>query len=77
MKKKLSNILLFAFLVATLSACIGQHNQAEVESLNQDSKRIYGNKGGEPMQLNNTYPEDETGETADRIQKIREDFFPE
>ena len=75
MKKRLINILAVAMLLSLVS-CFGQHNQAVVEGVNQDSERIYGDRGGEPRQLNNTYPEDETGETADKIAKIREKFFP-
>ncbi len=76
MKKRLINILAIAFLLS-LASCFGQHNQAVVEGVNQDSQRIYGDRDGEPRQLNNEYPEDETGETADRIANIREKFFPE
>ncbi len=65
-------------LVAGLSACkYGQHNQANVEGVNQESERIYGySREAEPMQLNNEYPADETGENAQRIQDIRQKFFP-
>jgi len=76
MKKKISNILLSIIFLVGLSSCMGDHNKSVLESPNQDSKRIYGVKGGEPLQLNNTYPEDETGEVADRIFNIRDKFFP-
>lgn len=75
MRKKLINIFAIALLVS-LASCFGQHNKAVVESLNQDSERIYGDRGGEPRQLKLTYPDDETGETADKIARIREKFFP-
>ena len=67
----------FAFVgMLTLASCFGQHNNAPNEGVNLDDARIYGNRGGEPKQLNNEYPEDESGEVAQRANAIREKFFP-
>jgi len=76
MKKTFINIL-SVVLLGSLVSCFGQHNKAVVESLNQDSERIYGVKNGDPKQLSLTYPDDETGEVADRIANIREKMFPQ
>lgn len=68
--------MLAALLV--LSGCFGQHNKAVSEGVNLDDERIYGkSRTAPPAQLGVTYPDDETGETAERIQKIRDNFFPQ
>ena len=68
---------LFVFVgILSLSACMGQHNQAPSEGANLDSEYVYGTKGGEPRQLPNKYPEDD-GTVADRVMKIREKLYPE
>lgn len=75
MMKQLLQGLAFAGLL-TLASCFGQHNNAPNEGVNLDNSRIYGVKGGEPKQLNNKYPDDESGEVAQRANKIRDKFFP-
>lgn len=74
MKQILKSLALLGLL--TLASCFGQHNNAPNPGVNLDDPRIYGNKGGEPKQLNNKYPEDESGEVADRAEAIRNKFFP-
>ncbi len=65
----------------TLSSCdwlFGQHNEAEAQGRNLEDNRIYGNKGGEPMQLNNQYSGYEaTDEDLERARKIREKLYGE
>jgi hypothetical protein len=47
------------------------------KGVNKNDTRIYGpSRDAEPVQLQNQYEDDETGETAERIQNIREAFFP-
>lgn len=68
---------LFVFVgILSLSACMGQHNQAPSKGANLDSEYVYGNKGGEPRQLPTKYPEDD-GTVADRIIDIRAKLYPE
>lgn len=61
-------------MVLFLAACVGEHNSAPNTGLNLESKRIYG-VGAEPAQLNKVYPEDEDGQAADRVAKIREKLY--
>ena len=74
MKHLLKSLALLGLV--TLASCFGQHNNAPNEGVNLDDARIYGVKGGEPKQLNNKYPEDESGEVAERAEAIRNKFFP-
>ncbi len=74
MKRKILNILVL-IAIMFFGACIGEHNKAPNKGRNLDSKRIYGNKGGTPLQLANKYPEDD-GTAAQRANKIREKLFP-
>ncbi len=74
MKHVLKSLVLLGLV--TLASCFGQHNNAPNEGVNLDDTRIYGVKGGEPKQLNNKYPEDESGEVAERAEAIRNKFFP-
>lgn len=63
-------------LLAGLTSCgFGKYNQAPSDDVNKGNKRIYGNAGGEPLQLKNQYP-DPSVEEADRANKIREKFYP-
>lgn len=62
--------------IASLSACMGQHNQAPSEGANLENERVYGQPGGEPRQLPNKYPEDD-GTQADRIMAIQKKLYPE
>jgi len=67
---------LFVLVVmVSLSACMGDHNQAPNDGVNLDSKYVYGTRGGEPRQLPNKYEEDD-GTQADRIANIRDKYFP-
>ncbi|MEM1137768.1 MAG: hypothetical protein AAGI07_18155 [Bacteroidota bacterium] len=77
MKRKIVHTLFILLSTVMLSSCFGDHNKAVVEGVNKDSQRIYGDRGGEPRQLLAPYEEDETGEVADRIQNIKDKFFPE
>lgn len=74
MKQILSLIAIVGLF--TLSSCFRQQNQAPSEGAHLDDPRIYGVKGGEPVQLPNKYPADESGEVADRAEKIRNKLFP-
>ena len=74
MKQILSLIAIVGLF--TLSSCFRQQNQAPSEGAHLDDPRIYGVKGGEPVQLPNKYPADESGEVADRAEKIRNQLFP-
>jgi hypothetical protein len=68
---------LFAFLLIGAASCgIKNHNRAELVPVNAKDTRIYGNIGGEPLQLANKYEDDKTGKTQERISAIREKFFP-
>ncbi|MCS7005627.1 MAG: hypothetical protein NZM38_09925 [Cytophagales bacterium] len=63
-------------LIIGLTRCIpGEHNTAPNKGVNLDSERIYGIKGGEPLQLKNKYPDDD-GTVAERVEKIRNKMFP-
>jgi hypothetical protein len=73
--KHLFKTAAFASLLM-LASCFGQHNQAPSEGAHLDDPRIYGVKGGEPAQLPNKYPADESGEVADRAEQIRAKLFP-
>ncbi len=75
MKRKVLHFSMIAS-VFLLASCFGQHNQAPSKGVNLKSERIYGERGGEPKQLPNQYP-DPTPETLDRIENIRERLFPE
>lgn len=72
------NLLYFSMIAASflLASCFGQHNNAPNKGVNLDSKRVYGERGGEPMQLKNEYPAP-TVETLERIDNIRTQLFPE
>jgi hypothetical protein len=64
-------------LILSLAAC-GEHNQsAPNKGKNLDDTRIYGVIGGEPLQLQ---PKDaqpaSDPETTEKIDKIREKFYP-
>lgn len=73
MKRKAISIIGLVALLG-LSSCIGEHNSAPNSGLNHDSKRIYGNKGGEPKQLPNKYESDAA--VDERAAEIREKLFP-
>ena len=75
MKRKFLYLSLIAGSLL-LGSCFGQHNKAPSEGVNLDSKRVYGERGGEPMQLKNEYPAP-TIETLERIDNIRTQLFPE
>ena len=62
--------------IVSLSACMGQHNQAPSEGANLDSDRVYGQRGADPRQLPNKYEEDD-GTQADRIIAIQAKLYPE
>lgn len=82
--KKLSDTLMkkiyqYATLVLVLlgaTSCLDGHNQWPSNQPNPESERIYGDIGGDPLQLNKQYPADDTGEVAERADKIREKLFP-
>ncbi|UZR94012.1 hypothetical protein [Chondrinema litorale] len=77
MKKKISGILVVITCLLSLSSCFGPHNKAKLFPVNEDSKRIYGDKSDPtPMQLKAPYEEDETGEMAERSMAIREKLYP-
>ncbi|MCS6967841.1 MAG: hypothetical protein RMJ44_04575 [Cytophagales bacterium] len=76
MKNYLRSVLL-AFIIGATSSCgINNHNRAELVPVNENDTRIYGNIGGPPLQLANKYEEDKTGKTQERINAIRDKFFP-
>ncbi|MDW7694745.1 hypothetical protein R9C00_08330 [Flammeovirgaceae bacterium SG7u.111] len=75
MKNNIIKTALILALPILLSSCFGQHNNAPNEGVNLDSERIYGVKGGEPRQLQLTYPDDD-GTQAMRAIKIREKLYP-
>ncbi|MEH0157819.1 hypothetical protein V6R21_27260 [Limibacter armeniacum] len=74
MKKNLIKLASAAMLLA-LASC-GQHNTAPSKGVNLDSERIYGkSRTATPAQLDIQYPEP-TSEDAERVNKIREELFP-
>ncbi len=75
MKKRLA-IFLIGICSFLLASCFGQHNNAPNKGVNLDSERVYGNRGGEPKQLQNKYPEDKDGKMLERANKLREKLFP-
>ncbi|WP_020531778.1 hypothetical protein [Flexithrix dorotheae] len=77
MKKAFLSSIVFLFILIGSSSCLKDHNQAVVSSPTPENERVWGNKGGEPRQLPNKYEADESGATADRIQKIREKLYSE
>ncbi len=75
MKKVLTFIAIFS--LATLVSCgIKGHNRAELQPVNATDERIYGDIGGVARQTKNTYKDDETGKTAERIAKIKAKMYP-
>ncbi|MCS6834233.1 MAG: hypothetical protein NZ521_11715 [Flammeovirgaceae bacterium] len=66
---------MISMLVVGLFSCMGQHNKFPSENIAADDTRIYGNIGGEPLQLKNKYP-DPDEKTTERVAKIREKMFP-
>lgn len=57
-----------------LAGCIpGEHNSAPNEGKNLEDTRIYGNRGGDPKQLDKTYPTDPA--VDERANKIKEKFY--
>jgi len=57
-----------------LAGCIpGEHNSAPNEGKNLEDTRIYGNRGGDPKQLDQTYPTDPA--VDERANKIKEKFY--
>ena len=79
MTYKFLKLLIASVVLLGLNGCILEgHNQAPSEPVNVESERIYGeSREAPPRQLNNTYPDDETGETLERVTKIQQEFFPE
>lgn len=75
--KNIRFALLAILLTALVSCGIKNHNRAELVPVNADDTRIYGNIGGPALQLANKYEDDKTGKTQERINTIREKFFPE
>jgi hypothetical protein len=72
---------LFIFIavisLSTLFSCgIKGHNRAELRPVNATDERIYGDIGGVARQTKNTYKDDETGKTAERIAKIKAKMYP-
>jgi hypothetical protein len=59
----------------SLASCMGQQNKFPSEPVRAENTRIYGNIGGEPLQLKNKYADDD-GKVAERATKIREKLFP-
>ncbi|MEM6299359.1 MAG: hypothetical protein AAF740_11790 [Bacteroidota bacterium] len=78
---KLKVFLLLILGTMTLSSCdwlFGQHNEAAAQGRNLEDDRVYGDKGGEPRQLNNQYSGYEaTDEDLERTRKIREKLYGE
>jgi hypothetical protein len=57
-----------------LAGCIpGEHNSAPNEGKNLEDTRIYGNRGGDPKQLDKTYPTDPA--VDERANKIKDKFY--
>ena len=69
----IKNLFLTCILFLIFFSC-GQHNKAPSKGLNYDSKRIYGIRNGDPLQLNTSYPEDKNA--IDRMAKLRDKMFP-
>jgi hypothetical protein len=76
MKTKLYSVLTMAGLMLLGSCGIKNHNKAELYPVNPENERIYGDIGGPARQTLVQYEDDKTGKTQDRIQNIREKFFP-
>ena len=72
--KFLIKVLALSLILLLVPACVGEHNSAPNTGLNLKSKRIYG-IGQKPLQLDKTYPEDTSGQVADRIAKIRAQLY--
>ncbi|MEN7548666.1 hypothetical protein AAG747_12140 [Rapidithrix thailandica] len=75
MKKGLLNVAVVIALFS-LASCFGQHNKAPSKDVHKGSEWVYGQAGGPPRQLEITYPEDETGEVAEKIENIRHKLYP-
>lgn len=70
---------IFITLVSALlfSACgINGHNNAELKAVNADNPRIYGDRGEPARQTLNKYPDDADGKAAEKVDAIRQKFFP-
>lgn len=61
---------------ATSSCGIKGHNRKDVWGIDKRDTRVFGKVGDGPRQLKKTYPEDETGKTAETISKIKTKLYP-
>ncbi|MCU0394210.1 MAG: hypothetical protein MUE81_24130 [Thermoflexibacter sp.] len=74
--KKLFTLIAIVSCLGLFSCGIKGHNRAEIPAVNAGDERIYGDVGGVARQTKNTYADDETGKTAERVTKIRQKMYP-
>lgn len=77
MKKITLSLLIAVFATSIFTSCgINGHNHAELRAVNPEDPRIYGDKGQPARQTLNKYVDDD-GKQAEKVDKIRQKFFPQ
>ncbi len=77
MKNTFFAILAVFMLAISVSSCgIKGHNQKEVWGLDATNERVFGDVNKGPRQLEVEHAPDETGKTAEKINKIKDKLYP-
>lgn len=77
MKNTIFIFLATITLTISVSSCgIKGHNRKEIWGIDESNERVFGDVNKGPRQLEKEYKPDETGKTAEKINKIKDKLYP-
>lgn len=71
---KLKHIVSIVLLGSLIMTACGEYNTTDVKDKNENSEKVYGEKGAPPKQMANKYESDP--KNAERVKNIRAKLYP-